>query len=206
MRKETKLLMQSHDSPQRAHRGAEKKASPWLKVLALLTALILLTIQRYPGRAQSPAAHRVEIPFTRAIVTPHIPWGIPSAGPPLHAFVVPSIEEGRTLIELAERVPLDYHTVMIDTGWGVNTYIGMDQDYEARTYKVVYQYLADDLTAPADYDVIVIPSLLGWNRLPAAAREAIRKRVEDGAGLVLIHPTTGVPSPASRIFLFRLMN
>ena len=89
---------------------------------------------------------------------------------------------------------------MIDTRWDIDTYVGMDQDYEARTYKVVYQYLTDDLTAPAHYDVIVIPSLLGWNRLPAAAREAIRKRVEDGAGLVLIHPTTGLPSPGQPHF------
>ena len=97
--------MQWHNNSEVARRGAEKVISPWPKILVLAAALILLTVRQPPGRAQSQQAHRVEIPFTRAVVTPHIPWGIPSAGPPLHAVVVPSIEEGRTLIELADAFP-----------------------------------------------------------------------------------------------------
>jgi hypothetical protein len=110
--------------------------------------------------------------------------------------VVPSVSEGRTLVELAERMDLTFDTVMIDESWDVNTWtVGTDEKYEARNYKLLYQYLEEDLAKPVSYDVIVLPSLHGWNRLPSSAREMIRKRVEQGTGLVLIHPMTGLPSP-----------
>ena len=141
-------------------------------------------------------AARVDAPFTASIETPHIAWGKPSPGRPIHALVVPSVSEGRTLIELAERMDLTFDTVMIDDAWDVNTWtVGIDDNYEARNYKLLYRYLTEDLSSSKLYDVIVLPSLHGWNRLPAAAREAIRRRVEQGAGLVLIHPTTGLPAP-----------
>lgn len=177
-----------------------QKQSARILLAAAALAIVFVMVQQSPAQTEPAPSHRVTIPFTRAVVTPHIPWDIPSAGPPIHAFIVPSVAEGRTLIELAERIPLNYHAVMIDQRWDIDTYIGTDQDYEARTYPIVYQYLAQDLTAPTPYDVIVIPSLLGWNRLPPAAREAIRKRVREGEGLVLIHPTTGLPSPGQPHF------
>ncbi len=114
----------------------------------------------------------------------------------MHAFVLPSVSEGRTLVELAERMDLTFDTVMIDEAWDVNTWtVGTDENYEARNYKLLYQYLEQDLRKPTPYDVIVLPSLHGWNRLPTAVREMVRKRVEQGTGLVLIHPTTGLPAP-----------
>lgn len=113
----------------------------------------------------------------------------------MRAFVMPSVSEGRTLVELAQRMDLTFDTVMIDEAWDVNTWtVGVDESYEARNYKLAYKYLDEDLAKAKPYDVIVIPSLHGWNRLPAASREAIRKRVEQGTGLVLIHPTTGIPA------------
>jgi hypothetical protein len=173
----------------------------WTGLAIILAAITLtLTFRGNPAWAQSQTSHRVDIPFTRSIVTPHIPWDLPSAGSPIHAFVVPGVSSGRTLIELAERIPLNFHTVMIDEAWDTNTYIGFDQDYEARTYPVVYQYLTQDLTSSTPYDVIVIPSLLGWNRLPPEARAAIRRRVKEGEGLVLVHPTTGITAPGAPQF------
>lgn len=139
---------------------------------------------------------RVDAPFTTSVETPHVPWGKPSPGPPIRAFVVPSVSEGRTLIELAERMNLTFDTVMIDEAWDVNTWtVGTDDNYEARNYKLLYGYLTDDLTSSKPYEVIVLPSLHGWNRLSGAARDAICRRVREGAGLVLIHPTTGLPAP-----------
>jgi hypothetical protein len=107
---------------------------PYLAI-AVLAAALAFTAQQNPAQTQND--HRVDIPFTRAIVTPHISWGLPSARPPIHAFIVPSVTSGRTLTELAERIPLSFHTVMIDEDWSPNTYIGFDRDYEARTYPVV---------------------------------------------------------------------
>lgn len=139
---------------------------------------------------------RVDVPFTLTVKTPHVAWGRPWGGKIVHALVVPSVSEGRTLVELAERFPITYDTVMIDNAWDVNTWtVGTGKNYEARTYGLVYKYLAEDLASSAHYDVIVLPSLFGWNRLPQTVRDGILRRVRDGAGLVLIHPTTGIPAP-----------
>jgi hypothetical protein len=139
---------------------------------------------------------RLDVPFTLDVPTPHVAWGKPSPGTPIRAFVVPSVSEGRTLVELAERTDLRFDTVMIDDAWDVNTWtVGTDENYESRNYNLVYKYLEEDLSKPTPYEVMVLPSLHGWNRLPPAVRESVRKRVEQGAGLVLIHPTTGLPAP-----------
>ena len=168
-----------------------------LALLCGIAALWLLGLAlRSTARANPDTPPRLDAPFTLSVSTPHVAWGKPSPGAPIHAFVVPSVSEGRALVELAERMDLTYDTVMIDEAWDVNTWtVGTDQNYEVRNYKLVYKYLEEDLTKATPYDVIVLPSLHGWNRLPAAAREAIRRRVEQGTGLVLIHPTTGIPAP-----------
>jgi len=145
---------------------------------------------------QAGPEKRIDAPFTLEVKTPHVAWAQPWGGKSVHALVVPSVSEGRTLVELAERFPITYDTVMIDTAWDVNTWtVGTGKNYEARNYKLTYQYLSEDLASSAHYDVIVLPSLFGWNRLPQDARDAILKRVQEGAGLVLIHPTTGIPAP-----------
>ncbi len=164
--------------------------------MAIVGVVVWGELARPAARAQTANPPRLDVPFTLSVPTPHVAWGKPSAGPPVRAFVMPSVSEGRTLVELAERMDLTFDTVMIDEAWDVNTWtVGTDENYEARNYKLAYKYLDEDLAKPTQYDVMVIPSLHGWNRLPAASREAIRKRVEQGTGLVLIHPTTGLPAP-----------
>src|SRR5262249_25509969 len=146
--------------------------------------------------AQSKPTAYLDVPFTLDVKTPHVAWGKPSPLQPVRAFVVPSVSEGRTLVELAQRIDMTFDTRMIDEAWEVNTWtVGTDKDYESRNYKLMYEYLDDALAKDISYDVIVLPSLHGWNRLPTASRQAIRKRVNQGTGLVLIHPTTGLPAP-----------
>ncbi len=171
----------------------------WGIVLLLIFALFGL-IELCPPTAlagrSAASEERVDAPFTLAVKTPHVAWARPWGGKMVHALVVPSVSEGRTLVELAERFPITYDTVMIDSAWDVNTWtVGTGKNYEARTYKLVYKYLAEDLASSARYDVIVLPSLFGWNRLPQDVRDGILKRVREGTGLVLIHPTTGIPAP-----------
>lgn len=170
---------------------------PLGRLLLLLGGMALVVgLWRAGAAADLQTPPRLDVPFTLAVPTPHVAWGKPSPGAPVRAFVVPSVSEGRTLVELAQRMDLTFDTVTIDEAWDVNTWtIGTDDNYEARNYKLAYKYLEADLAKPTRYDVIVLPSLHGWNRLPRAARESIRKRVEEGTGLVLIHPTTGLPAP-----------
>ncbi len=164
--------------------------------VSLSTLLILEGTRRSTAAEQSAKPSRIDAPFNLAVETPHISWGKPSPAGPVRAYAVPSVSEGRTLVELAERIDMKADTVMIDDAWDVNTWtVGTDDNYEARNYKLLYRYLEEDLTAATPYDVIILPSLFGWNRLPQAVRDSIRKRVEQGTGLVLIHPVTGLPAP-----------
>jgi hypothetical protein len=182
-------------------RGGEwiRRAKPlhrfqWVALFFLVGCATLALNAQDQATAETGA--RLDVPFTLAVKDNHIPWGKPGARAPIHALVVPSVSEGRTLVELAQRFPFTYDTVAIDTSWDVNTWtVGMGKDYGTRSYKMLYGYLADDLNSKTHYDVIVLPSLFGWNRLPQGVRDAILKRVRAGAGLVLIHPTTGLPAP-----------
>jgi hypothetical protein len=127
---------------------------------------------------------RVDVPFTLTVKTPHVAWGQPWSGKIVHVLVVPSVSEGRALVELAEHFPITYNTVMIDSARDVNAWtVETGKNYESRTYGVVYKYLAEDLASSAHYDVIVLPSLFGWSRLPQTDRDVILKRVREGAGL-----------------------
>jgi len=165
-------------------------------LLSLLCAIAGGGFAQMPGQPLPKTSTRIDAPFTLSVETPHVAWGRPSPDGPIRAFVVPSVSEGRTLVELAERIDLQFDTVMIDEAWDANTWtVGTNDNYEARNYNLAYKYLEEDLTKDTPYDVIVLPSLHGWNRLPQAVRESILKRVEQGTGLVLIHPTTGIPAP-----------
>jgi hypothetical protein len=107
-------------------------------ILILVAVLIPLASWRTVSAAYPEAPRRLDVPFTLSVSTPHVPWGKPSPGAPLRAFVVPSVSEGRTLVELAQRMSLTFDTVMIDEAWDVNTWtVGTDQDYESRNYKLV---------------------------------------------------------------------
>jgi hypothetical protein len=163
---------------------------------ALACLLPGLAFHRADAAPSAAPSSRIDVPVTLQVATPYVDWGKPSPGAPIRAFVIPSVSEGRTLVELAQRIDLQFDTVTIDDAWDVNTWtMGTDDNYEARNYKLLYQYVEEDLAKPTPYDVIVLPSLHGWNRLPEGVRAAVRRRVEAGAGLVLIHPTTGRPAP-----------
>ncbi|MCJ7752651.1 MAG: beta-galactosidase trimerization domain-containing protein, partial [Armatimonadetes bacterium] len=108
----------------------------------------------------------------------------------------PSVQYGRDLVELMQRLELEPTTVSIDREWDINCWgIGDYYSHEERgdrdDFKVVYGYVERDLTGPAHFEVIVIPGLNGWSRMTRASRDAILRRVQEGAGLVLIHPFVG---------------
>jgi len=163
--------------------------------MTVLLAAPWMLAQAGPGPKPGPTVPRMDVPFRLAIASPHVAWGKPGLGRPIRALVVPSVSEGYTLVELAERLSLQLDTVTIDPAWDVNTWtMGTDANYEARNYPRLYGYLAAELNSATPFDVIVLPSLFGWNRLPLEIRQAIVRRVRAGAGLVLVHPTTGIPA------------
>ena len=136
----------------------------------------------------------MDIDYTASVATPHVPWAIPYSRGPIKAFFLPSVLGGRDFVELMQRLDLDVTAVTHDRAWDLDKW-GLGDFYDKRVriweYETVYSYMVDALEADERYDVLVLPSVNGWGLWPKQAREAILRRVKDGAGLVLVRPFEG---------------
>jgi hypothetical protein len=149
------------------------------------------------GESRRPPA-RNDIPFSTEVVTPHVPWAKKLPGGPIRGFFVPPVTEGRDMVELMQRLALEPTTVTIDRNWDVNCWgIGdfYDGDHVLRgdkdDFRIVYGYVEQELASATPFEVLVIPGLNGWTRYTRKTRDAILRRVSEGAGLVLLHPFVG---------------
>ena len=100
------------------------------------------------------------------------------------------------MVELMQRLSLDPTTDSIDSSWdincwGIGDYYGHEYRGDRDDFRTVYGYVEKDLTGNARYEVMLIPGINGWSRMTRATRDAILRRVEEGAGLVLLHPFVG---------------
>ena len=100
------------------------------------------------------------------------------------------------MVELMQRLSLQPTTVSIDSSWdiscwGIGDYYGHEYRGDRDDFQTVFGYVEKDLVGPAQFEVMVIPGLNGWSRLTRASRDAILRRVQAGAGLVLLHPFVG---------------
>ena len=148
------------------------------------------------GRESDAAPERYDIPYSMEVETPHVPWARVLPGGPIRGFFIPSVSRGRDMVELMQRLALEPTTVTIDRSWDVNCWgIGDWYGHEYRgdrdDFAAVMSYAEEDLTGDAPYEVMLIPGLNGWSRLTRPARDAILRRVEEGAGVVLLHPFVG---------------
>ncbi|HEY6122253.1 MAG TPA: beta-galactosidase, partial [Pyrinomonadaceae bacterium] len=172
------------------------------KSLFIFAALLLIeTLSILPGRGQQPGVggslfQKNDITYSNEVVTPHIDWATKLPGGPIKSFFIPSIQYGRDMVELMERLQLAPTTDSIDREWDINCWgIGDFYGHEYRgdkdDFQIVYNYVEKDLTADVPFEVMVIPGLNGWSRMTRPTRDAILRRVKDGAGLVLLHPFVG---------------
>ncbi len=150
--------------------------------------------------ARRGSGERFEAPYTLDIETPHVNWAKPLHGRPIRVLAVPSVAEGRTLVELAERLSLDLTTVSIDAGFDVNKWtMALGRDYGARAdkndFSLLYGYLEQELTSDKPFDVVLLQTSHGWDALTPRSREALARRVREGCGLVWIRPFTSELSP-----------
>jgi hypothetical protein len=146
--------------------------------------------------AAAPKLPRYDIVYSREVVTPHVPWATRLPGGPIKGFFIPSVAQGRDMVELMQRLALEPTTVTIDRNWDVNCWgIGDFYGHEYRgdrdDFATVYGYVEQELTSDKRFEVMLVPGLNGWSRLTRASRDAILRRVREGAGLVLLHPFVG---------------
>src|SRR5262245_3470022 len=172
-----------------------------MKVVVLMLLLAArLSAQDVAMGARRGSGERLEVPYTLEIETPHIKWAKPLSGGPIRLLAVPTVDEGRTIVELAQRLSLDLTTVSIDSAWDVNKWtMSFGQDYGVRAergdLRLIYSYLEQELTSAKPFDVILLPLHHGWNSLTQASRDALLRRVREGCGLVLIQPLDSDISP-----------
>lgn len=124
----------------------------------------------------------------------------PPAGERLKLFFVPSVKHGYEIVEFIRRTGVDFETVTFDRAWDLNKW-GIGDYYDIRAavddQHVMIDNLERALVSEEHYDVLVIPAVNGWAHFTPATRQAILRRVEAGAGLVLIRPFNGEDKPKS---------
>jgi hypothetical protein len=169
-----------------------------------LTCLLILAITLMLSPALAQEQQNVggskfaknDITYSTAVVTPHIPWAKKLPQGPIKSFFIPSIQYGRDMVELMQRLALNPTTDSIDSSWdincwGIGDYYGHEYRGDRDDFRTVYGYVEKDLTGNARYEVMLIPGINGWSRMTRATRDAILRRVQDGTGLVLLHPFVG---------------
>src|SRR5690349_17859426 len=168
-----------------------------------LTCLLILaiTLLFFPASAQEQQVGgstfaKNDITYSTAVVTPHVPWATQLPQGPIKSFFIPSIQYGRDMVELMQRLALYPTTDSIDSSWdincwGIGDYYGHEYRGDRDDFRTVYGYVEKDLTGDAGYEVMLIPGINGWSRMTRATRDAILRRVQEGAGLVLLHPFVG---------------
>lgn len=134
---------------------------------------------------------RMDAPYGTEIETPHVAWARPYAAGPIELLIVPDVANGRAAIELAQRLECRLHTVTLGSNsgtnrWGFGDFYGERGDSYGAPFTLAYTYLADALLNGPHYDVMVLPGSRPWEEFPAVVRQAIRRRVEQGMGLVLL--------------------
>ena len=167
----------------------------YLVIFAITLLLFHTSAQVQKGGGGSSFAKN-DITYSTAVVTPHVPWATKLPQGPIKGFFIPSIQYGRDMVELMQRLSLDPTTDSIDRSWDINCWgIGDFYGHEYRgdrdDFRTVYGYVEKDLTGNTPYEVLFIPGLNGWSRMTRATRDAILRRVQAGAGLVLLHPFVG---------------
>src|ERR687890_279800 len=177
----------------------KKSLSLTLALLSLLQLAPRVTARQAATNAEGvggSAFHKNDITYSAEVSTPHVEWAARLPGGPLRGFFIPSVQYGRDMVELMERIQLAPTTVSIDRNWdtncwGIGDYYGHEFRGDRDDFQTVYGYVEKDLTGPAPFEVMLIPGLNGWSRMTREARDAVLRRVREGAGLVLLHPFVG---------------
>src|SRR5258705_3967796 len=173
-----------------------------MKKLSFFSAALLLAItfallgSAQDGGVGGSSFHKNDITYSTEVVTPHVKWATTLPAGPIKSFFIPSVQYGRDMVELMQRLSLQPTTVSIDRSWdincwGVGDYYGHETRGDRDDFQIVYGYVERDLVGRANFEVMVIQGLNGWSRMTRATRDAVLHRVQLGAGLVLLHPFVG---------------
>lgn len=126
-----------------------------------------------------PQYHEVTLDYE----TPHTKWAKPYAGGPLRALFIGPRAVMREVVEVAQRLSVEYEEVIVHTRWQ----LGGDPSVG---YQRIIGGLPDDVAdrlrekLRQRYDVIVVGNIQ-WKILPEDIEYQILRQTRDGCGLVL---------------------
>ncbi len=139
---------------------------------------------------------RWSVEYTTKIETPHYPWGTDFVNGPIKSYSISPVFDGRGIVELAQRLYLDFDVTTIGRNAGAEKY-GYGDFYMRRslghggdstTHNLAHNYIASDLLFSPEFDVIIWPGMHKWESFPTQVRNAILERVKGGTGLILLFP------------------
>src|SRR4030095_6947933 len=89
--------------------------------ISLISALLLATFAASSyGQTGGSAFHKNDITYSTEVVTLHVDWATKLPGGPIKSFFIPSVQYGRDMVELMQRLSLDPTTVSIDRSWDIS--------------------------------------------------------------------------------------
>src|SRR6476620_4647489 len=104
----------------------------WFVVLAVTLVLFDASAQEQKSAGGSAFAKN-DITYSTAVTTPHVAWATKLPQGPIKGFFIPSIQYGRDMVELMQRIALAPTTDSIDSSWDINCWgIG---DYYGNEYR-----------------------------------------------------------------------
>lgn len=122
--------------------------------------------------------------LSREVVTPHIKWANPLPGGAIKALTLTGDRNSREIIELAQRMEMDFTYVKfrttLDSEW---LYQG---DRSIPTLAHAQRRLMEELED--EYDLFLISGLKWDHHFTPEIRERITEQVRGGAGLIFIEP------------------
>lgn len=161
-----------------------------------LSALILM------GCITALPAYQMTEPFytlTEDYVSPHIPWAKPYASGKIRALFVVPRGTAREIIEVAQRLDLDYEYVMTlsDTELGWTATSSHYALAEGISREEMIAELREKLAQ--DYDVI-ITGHINWEMFPLELLYTMMEKVHGGTGLVHSYSALGRNDIINRVF------
>ena len=170
-----------------------------MKWLCTALALVALPTQAVPPYGD-PNQPYDKLPGTWE--TYHVPWLKPLAEGRRNVLFIVPFAESREVVELAQRLELDYAVIMTAgrAAWALGSGGGggsepttlMGTEAEAVVTKIADQRL--NLAQP--YDAIVIGKV-SWEAIPAKYRDLILEHVKRGTGLAYVSPNRQKPDIAN---------
>src|ERR1051326_5059515 len=127
-------------------------------VIAAITVLLFHASAQEQKNVGGSTFPKNDINYFNEVVTPHVPWASKLPHGPINSFFIPSMQYGREMVELMQRINLDPTTDSIDSSWDINCWgIGAYSGHEYRgdrdDFRTVYGYVEKDLTGDARYEI-----------------------------------------------------